>query len=524
MAAASWTLDQPLLRLSGSDHLTLRDACAGTHIFGATGSGKTSGSGDALAGALLRTGAGFLVCCAKPEEVELWRHRVAQHGRQNSLIVFDETQGFNFISYELARQGIDGIGSVIETMMHIVEAAKLSSASPGQNGDAFWQDSIRRVLAHALPILYAATGTVRITDIIGFLQDAPTDPQRFQEEEFRQRNLVFQTLKKADSNPAKKIEDTILEQCARYWLLEYPAIPAKTRGNIMASMAATFGRFTQGRLNRAFCQHTSIVPDLCFNGAIIVLAMPVLTWGPDGLLAQHLFKYLWQRVMEGRNALPSSFRERPVVLWCDEAQYFVSPTDGDFISTCRGSRIATVFLSQNLPTYRTKMPPGQEAAAIALVGKFNNHWFHANACPETNEFASSLIGRRLQQRENYSFGTGHNRNAGLNRGENTNWGANSNTGGSTGGQGSSSWGAGSSRGGGDSWGDNIGHGRSENESRGFSEAMDTLIEPSWFSHGLKTGGPANRGQVTGLFFKNSARFSDSGSNYLLTTFQQEGGA
>src|ERR1019366_5209564 len=65
-------LDTPLLSLSPKDRFTLRDACNGVHIFGGIGSGKTSGSGKALAAAYLRGGMGGLVLCAKPEEVDLW--------------------------------------------------------------------------------------------------------------------------------------------------------------------------------------------------------------------------------------------------------------------------------------------------------------------------------------------------------------------------------------------------------------------------------------------------------------------
>src|SRR5579871_1424791 len=96
-------LDTPLLALSAYDRFTLRDACAGAHIFGGIGSGKTSGSGQTLAGAYLRAGMGGLVLCAKPEEVDLWRSYARRNGREGSLIVFDESQGFNFIAYEIAR-------------------------------------------------------------------------------------------------------------------------------------------------------------------------------------------------------------------------------------------------------------------------------------------------------------------------------------------------------------------------------------------------------------------------------------
>src|SRR5580698_1197535 len=105
-------LDTPLLRLSGQDYFTLRDACQGVHVFGGIGSGKTSGSGKALAGAYLRAGMGGLVLCAKPEEVDLWLSYCKANGRADSVVLFDETHGFNFIAYELSRLGLAGLGSI----------------------------------------------------------------------------------------------------------------------------------------------------------------------------------------------------------------------------------------------------------------------------------------------------------------------------------------------------------------------------------------------------------------------------
>ena len=48
----------------GGDLWRVKDACEGTVIFGGTGSGKTSGSGRALATAFLAAGFGGLVLCA----------------------------------------------------------------------------------------------------------------------------------------------------------------------------------------------------------------------------------------------------------------------------------------------------------------------------------------------------------------------------------------------------------------------------------------------------------------------------
>jgi hypothetical protein len=511
----SWDLEQPLLKLSRKDHFTIRDAVAGVHVFGATGAGKTTGTGAALVGAYLRNNMGGLVLLAKPE-VEQWLRYAARHGRSKSVVLFDESQGFNFLSYELGRQGIDGIGSVTECLMHVLEAARRASPSPGTVGETFWQDATRQLLQNAIPALYAANGTVSIQDIVAFVLAAPTSPGQHQIEHFRQTNLIYQTIGRALTAPKVRVDRGTLEAITRYWFYEFPAIPDRTRGNIVISLSTTLSRFSQGRLRRVFCGKTSIVPDACFNGAIIVMAMPALTWGTDGIIAQQLFKYMWQRVVESRNSLPKQFRERPVFLWADEAQYFVNSYDGEFLSTCRSSRACVVFLSQNLPTYYAKMGRDEVMAADALIGKFNTHVFHQNACPRTNEFASSLVGRGLQRRATYSYGTGNNRNSGMSTGENTSQGWSSSSGGS------GPVGSSNNRGNGENWGGNRGFGTSENVSEGYSEVMEHLIEPSWFSHGLKSGGPAHRNQVTALWFKNGGNFREShGGNVLFVTFKQE---
>lgn len=81
-------LDTPILLLpfqteqghTAVAHWTLREACEGTQIFGTTGSGQTSGSGQATARAFLTHGFGGLVLCAKVDERETWG-RYAQEKR-----------------------------------------------------------------------------------------------------------------------------------------------------------------------------------------------------------------------------------------------------------------------------------------------------------------------------------------------------------------------------------------------------------------------------------------------------------
>ncbi len=518
-AQRTWDLDTPLLRLSPSDSFTVRDACQGVNILGSIGSGKTSGSGQALAGAYLRAGMGGVVLCAKPEEAELWRMYVHAHGRQASLIEFsDKRHAFNFLGYELARQGSQGLNSVVECLMRVIEAARNTTPSPGRGVDAFWQDTTRQMLRHSLPVIYAATGTVRIPDIIHFVRGAPDKREQMQDLKWQKDSAMYRRFCQARG----RIDDAVGGQCFYYWRDEIASLDPKTRSNISISLTTTLDRFNHGWLQRAFCGDTTLVPELCFHGAIILLNMPALTLNEDGIIAQQVFKYLWQRAVLARNSLAPEQRERPVFLWADEAQYFINSYDAEFQSTCRGSRACTVFLSQSLPTYYARIGgDGGRDRVHHLLGNFATKIFHSNACPETNEWAARTIGRALQNRASYSENVGSGTSVGMNRGGSTNQGIthgsshNHGPGGSSGGSSS-----GASYGSGENWGDNRGRSTSYGETRGYSEQMDYLIEPAKFGSLLETGGPANNNRVSAIWYQAGRSFHASHGNALLTHFRQ----
>ena len=281
---------------------------------------------------------------------------------------------------------------------------------------------------------------------------------------------------------------------------------------------------------------------MTMGGAIIIMALPVLSYNEDGIVAQQLFKFLWQRAVESRNGLPAQFRERPVFVYGDEAQYFVSSYDDQFLSTCRGSKACVVYLSQSLPTYYHMLGKEQSDAVDGFLGKFNNHVFHLNQDPRTNGFASALIGRGIQRRGSGNETKGSNRQQGRNYGgsasdtytlgESDNQGSGKNYAGlifpTEQGQ-SSNEGAGTNRAlanqRGRSHGYNSGSGTNESVTSGYSENMDNLLEPNWFSTALKTGGPENGFLTTALWFRAGAKFKRPlpgvSDNVLLATFKQQ---
>ena len=516
-------LDRPLLRLAATDYFTLRDAVQGVCVMGGIGSGKTSGSGRALAGAYLTAGMGGLILCAKPEEADLWRRYCRDHGRSGSLVEFDgERYGFNFIAYELARQGPGGLNSVVECLMRVLEMARAASPSPGRAGEAFWEDTTRQILRNTIPVLYAATGTVAIDAILRFVRSAPRSPDEMRNPAWQQQSFLCQCF----AHAASRLDDTSGARFVSYWRDDFAGLDQKLRGNIVISLTTALDRFNHGWLQRAFCATTTVVPELSFHGAIILLNMPALTRNEDGIIAQQLFKYMWQRAVLARNALAQVHQVRPVFLWADEAQYFINSYDAEFLSTCRGSRACTVFLSQSLPTYYAKIG-GENARDRVhhLLGNFATRIWHNNACAETNEWAARTLGRSLQTRASYNEGEGYNSSFGMNMGEGTNWGSNRSSGGSVssgpgGGSLGTSWSSGSSSGGNDSWGRNRGSGSNSSVSRGYSEQMDYVVEPGAFSRMLKTGGPANGNRVSAVWYQAGRTFAASSGNALLAEFSQ----
>jgi len=265
---------------------------------------------------------------------------------------------------------------------------------------------------------------------------------------------------------------------------------------------------------------------MTFHGAIIVLAMPTLTWNEDGVIAQVVFKYHWQRAALARNSLALQHRERPIFSFCDEAQETVHPYDGEALSVGRSSKLCPVSMTQSLPAYYSRIgSDNPRDAAHALVGRYMTHVYFANACPETNDFASRMIGRVVTRRGNFSSGSSENINVGMNAGENESVNDSSNfgwSGSSSSGNSSHGHNSGSSRGSGsgNSWGENRGRGSSQNVSQGYSESTEFAVEPGDFGRYLKTGGEQNGYEVTGVWFQGGRVFRNSGTNYFLARFKQ----
>jgi hypothetical protein len=224
------------------------------------------------------------------------------------------------------------------------------------------------------------------------------------------------------------------------------------------------------------------------------MALPVLTMNEEAIVAAHLFQFLWMRAVESRNGLGKQFSERPVFLYGDECQYFVTPYWDTFLSTCRGSRCAVIAMTQSLPTLYAQLGQDKSNFVDGLSGKFLTKLFFLNSCPRSNKWASELIGKGLKIRKTVS--------------QNVTQGINTNRGGSQ-----AATNAGWNK------NDSTNSGTSEQEHETF------LLPDNYFSTALKTGAPKNNFEVSGVWFRAGAQFVEpipnTSSNVVLATFTQK---
>lgn len=488
-------LDTPLLMFSNRDVWTVRDAAEGVFVTGGIGAGKSSSSGAAIAKAYLRAGFGGIVCCANVDEVDRWRRYCADTGRSQSLIVMDKSlrHRFNFLEYQMA-VGRSSTFEAVQVLLDILNAAE-GKHDTGAGGDnQFWEQTLRQILRNAIMPVWAAYGRLTLADLMRFMNERPTLPEQLASDDWLDSSFFARTMERAEAGGAHPMEPEDYQAIENYWLKTMMQPDQKTAGNILQTVVARLDPFLTGDLRKLFCTDTSLVPELTFEGAVIVLDLSAHEWGQEGVLAQHIVKIMWQKAMQRRPKTPTA---RPCFLMADECQYFLAQSDQAFQSTARACRALTVYLTQNLPGIYAKIGgPKAQDVTDALLGNLATKIFHAQPDPRTAEWAANMIGKALTWREN----------VGENQG--SNYGTSTNAGYSSGSHapGSSNSSSGSTA------------GNSHGTSRGASQVIDYRVQPSHFTTLRKGGGPDAVSEA--VIFQAGRVFGYTGSTWTPTLFTQ----
>jgi hypothetical protein len=464
---------------------SLSDAFQGVQVFGGTGSGKSSGSGQALARAFMKANLGGLVLTAKTDEASQWEEYARDAGREGDVIRVDAKAKwrFNFLSYELKRAG-EGAGqteNLVNLFCSVLEASERRHGQGG-GGDSYWQRTLKQLLRNSIDLAVIAVGDVSLPSLQRIITSAPRSPEEAANGEWRDKSACFGLIDVAKKTFAKATEgheaagtkpttqDRIRESDFRltedYWMWEFPSLAPETRSIIVSTFTSMADCFLRGVLGRLFCTDYNFTPDDTLKGKIIIFDLPVKEHNELGQFAQVLFKFVWQRAVE-RRIPPGIKREeaeqtiRPVFLWADESQFFANSYDALFQSTARSSRACTVYLTQNFPSYLSVFSGANSRAEVeAFVGNLQTKIFHANGDPTTNNWAADSIGRSRQT--HYSGGM------------------------------SEQLGKSAAAGG-------------VSQSAGGSQSVDYVVQPQEFTM-LRTGGEESRMEVDGIIFQGGRRW------------------
>lgn len=504
-------LDVPLLNF-GDYSWTIEDATKGTQIFGATGSGKSSGSGQAIAHAFLKKGFGGLVLCAKPDERRVWKDYAEATGRSDDLVFFSPKSNYRFdpIRYENERsEGGDQTINLVDLVTKLHQIGQNYSTGGGEN-EQFWQNALKRCAGRMIDLLKLAGESITALNLREILTST------LSEEEVKQHRFLVKTLNRPTASSEEKdeadqelldmIEKSYCLRCLyeardrtlsgkhtqnkstetkdeiadkqrlaeetlsfvqNYFLREYAFISDKTKSIIQETFLGLIDPFTGGILKDHFSDGLSdeVKPEVTYlQGKIIILDFDIKNHMLAGVMAQGIYKYIWQRAMERREVAHEA-HARPVFLWVDESQNFCLPEqDALFQTTARSSRVCTVYLTQNINNYYFVFGNSNpEARAKSLLGNLGTRIFHANSDFDTNTWAAETIGK------------GYHKQTSLNQG-------NSGT------------------------------------STGTSDSYGYLVEPSEFTT-LRTGGHRNKRKVEAYIVVNGEML-EQGKNYCKHVFSQ----
>lgn len=481
-------LDTPLLDFGG-EVWSIRDACEGTCIVGAPGSGKTSGSGQALAAACLKAGMGALVLCAKVDEAETWRTYTEKSGRSDDLVIIDQhaAERFNVLDFAASRLGGPGFESnIVAIMERMAEAARVASPQPAEGGgeNSYFTQGAMKWLGHAFPLLLLAEGSIRLSDLNRFIATLPQSPQELTSDAWKASycaQVHFKASERTRGGDAHAIR--LVNEHGDFFLTEVPTLDNRPRSSIASTLTNLINPFLTGKLAELFCTHTTITPDACRDGAIIVLDLPSLRFGAAGIVAQSLFKFLFGRAMQSARVTAET---RPVLLFADECQEFASSTDADLLATARSAKVCTVFLTQDYPTFEAKLG---EAQAKSLLGKFGTRIFHANTSYETNVAASELIGKVQKFHVGESISTAMTSGTGGQLHD-----AHSGFQGQVGG--------------------------SATRGQSASGYLDYEVTPDHFATRLRTGAERNRYKVDGIVVRGGRTWKRTGRHWIQAEFSQ----
>ena len=336
----------------------------------------------------LENGFGGLVLCAKSDNDELknWEFIAGITQREKSIIHFGIKNSisdfsFNILNYLRTLYGqssSDFQMNLVKLLKQITNDFKDKTLS---SSDGFWDDVVDQYLNHLVTISMQVVKSSELSFSVLY-------------EVFNQLNRDVDFGELINDFYENVLTDHNLKLAYHFFNKEFKNLNDKTKSVVITAISSMLFKFNIGILKTLFSRETNVTPQWIMSGTIIVINMPVEEFGEVGRISNLIWKFAFQKAVQNRKNIHGEMR--PVFLWADEAQYYLSTEDVIFQSTARSKWCASVFLTQNRPSLRLALGSGSVAddAIKALDGNLMNSIFHQNTDDDTNMYAATLFGKK----------------------------------------------------------------------------------------------------------------------------------
>jgi hypothetical protein len=397
-AASTDFLDKPLVHLSEQDHLTGRDALSGgVFVCGASGSGKSSGSTKTFLDAMIghrfpdgRPAFGLLGLLAKPEERQVWMELCLKHGRLDDVFVMAPGSG--------VRLNVLDTGKTVREMTRILMT--IADSLRGVDGDGerqqkFWARGTERLIQYTIEIVQAAYGTVTPDALQRFLSGMATTPGQTENAEWRQA-FHYQTIEKAWENARSMPEDRQqdIKTAVEHFLNALPALANETRSGFVAGADNILTVFNSPIVRSLCGSDSTISPDLTLQSKILLVDLPPSEFGDEGSFVNAAQKFVVQRRVLARKAMPGDSLHCIVA---DECHRFLNSFDATYTAESRSHLGMSLMVTQNLPSCYRALGGSKNAEyqVQEIIGNLTTKIIHALSCTTTATWASKLVGETM---------------------------------------------------------------------------------------------------------------------------------
>lgn len=394
---SNWPLSMPLLSWHEHEHFRLADAFCGIQGWGATGSGKSAGLIATVNRAYMANGFGMLCHTVKPEDTESFLACARETGRLDDVVLLGPSHPATFNFMKEVAQGGAGLVGNLTALLTTISAMALGGADRGErDGGSFWAKMDHRLISAGVLLLMLSGEPVTTLNLERLITSMPTNREQVGDPVWASRSYLHACLRSAEARINSPDDREDVRRLADYFLALMADLADKTRGTVQTSVTSTLDLFNGREARRLLSSsEPSFEMSMLQHGKILVVAMPVMEYGPVARLIQMVLKFCFQLCQNRRDV---NQNPRPVALICDESQALVDlEHDAQFLCTARSTRTCVVYCTQSLSNYLGEHGGAQvEPRVHAMISNCQCQLFNQTTCTKTVDYCQNLLGKRKQ--------------------------------------------------------------------------------------------------------------------------------